>query len=164
MTSPARAVSAIVAELPGVVVLRGLANLTLCTWHGQATGRAAELVTQTMDRPELRGRRQSFIHVIHTGLPLPDAEARQVFMNTMKERANDLACVAVVVLGTGFWASAMRNAVIGMRVFAPRAFEFRVFGTCDEVVDWLPTANEKLAGVALAPEALRALLSAPEPG
>lgn len=55
----------------------------------------------------------------------------------MTERSSELACVAVVVGGTGFWASAMRNAVIGLRVFASRGFELRLHGSADEVVAWL---------------------------
>lgn len=142
------------AEMPGVVSVRGWRNLTICIWTGQATGPAAQLVKTTIDRPQTQGVRQSFVHVINENLPLPDSASRSIFMTLMKERADDLACVAVVVLGSGFWASAMRNAVIGMRVFAPRNFDFRVFGSCDEVVLWLPAAHEKHTGVALPPDAL----------
>jgi hypothetical protein len=134
--------------------VRGCKNLAVAIWTGQATGPAAELVVQTLERPEARGGRQSFVHVIHNQLPLPDAEAREVFMRTMKDYAPRLACIAIVVLGSGFWASAMRNAVIGMRVFAPRGFEFRVFGSCAEVVEWLPTCHQKETGVAIAPSDL----------
>jgi hypothetical protein len=145
---------ALLAEQPGVFSVRGWRNLAICVWTGQATGPAAEQVKRTMDRPDAHGMCQSFVHVIHNKLPLPDSAARQVFMSLLKERSDTLACIAVVVLGTGFWASAMRNAVIGLRVFAPSNFEFRVFGTCEEVVAWLPTAHEKQTGVAIPPTAL----------
>jgi hypothetical protein len=154
----------LLGELPGVVSVRGCKNLAIAIWSGQATGPSAELVVQALDRPELRGTRQSFVHVIHDQLPLPDSAARDVFMRTMKGRAKDLACVAIVVLGSGFWASAMRNAVIGMRVFAPRGFEFRVFGSCDEVIAWLPDVHAKETGVVIAPADLsRWLQSEPVP-
>jgi hypothetical protein len=71
------------------------------------------------------------------------------------ERGNELACVAVVVGGTGFWASAMRNAVIGLRVFASRKFELRLHGTVDEVVTWLPSAHQQQTQVELPASALR---------
>lgn len=150
----------LLAEVPGVVTLRGFSNIAIATWTGQATGEAAEVVVSSMDRPEVQGRRQSYVHVIHNKLPLPDAAARHVFMTSMKGRSSELACVAIVVLGTGFWASAMRNAVIGMRVFAPRAFEFRVFGSCEEVVAWLPAMHELKTGVAISPIALGRWLGA----
>lgn len=144
----------LLAEFPGVVVVRGWRNLAICVWTGQATGPAASLVSRTLDRPEAQGLRQSFIHVIHNKRPLPDSNARQIFMQLMKERAEGLACIGIVVLGSGFWASAMRNAVIGMRVFAPNTFDFRVFGACEEVIGWLPAAHERQTGVVIPPLAL----------
>jgi hypothetical protein len=144
----------LLVEQPGVVIVRGWRNLAICVWTGQATGRAASMVAQTVDRPEVQGLRQSFVHVIHNKRPLPDSNARQIFMKLMKERADDLACIAIVVLGSGFWASAMRNAVIGMRVFAPSTFDFKVFGSCEEVVGWLPAAHERQTGIAISPLAL----------
>lgn len=142
------------AEHPGVVTVRGYRNVAFVAWTGQATRAAAETVVQLMDRPEVRGLRQSFVHVIHNRLPLPDADARHVFMQSMKERASDLACVAIVVRGTGFWASAMRSAVVGMRVFAPANFQFGVFGSHEEVVAWLPTKHTLQTGVELPPGAV----------
>jgi len=149
----------LLAELPGVVMVRGWRNLAICVWTGQGTGPAAALVGRTLDRPEAQGLRQSFIHVIHNKLPLPDSNARKIFMQLMKDRAQGLACIGIVVLGSGFWASAMRNAVIGMRVFAPNTFDFRVFGACEEVVSWLPGAHERQTGVAIPSLALAKWLS-----
>lgn len=139
----------LLVQEPGVVIVRGWRNLAICVWTGQATGPAASLVAQTLDRPDVQGLRQSFVHVIHNKRPLPDGDARRIFMQLMKERAAALACIGIVVLGSGFWASAMRNAVIGMRVFAPNTFDFRVFGSCEEVVSWLPLAHERHTGVAI---------------
>jgi hypothetical protein len=150
----------LLVEEPGVVLARGWRNLAIVVWTGQATGPAAALIGQMLDRPEARGMRQSYIHVIHNKRPLPDAAARREFVQMMKNRARELACIGVVVLGSGFWASAMRNAVIGMRVFAPSSFDFRVFGSCEEVADWLPAAHERLTGVAIPENALTQWLSA----
>jgi hypothetical protein len=162
MTDPSQTVvtDALLVEQPGVVVVRGWRNLSICVWTDKATGPTARLVMGTLDRPGAQGLRQSFVHVIHNKRPLPDSDARHVFMQAMKERADSLACVAVVVLGSGFWASAMRNAVIGMRVFAPSTFDFRVFGACEEVVGWLPGAHEKHTGITIPPVALASWLSA----
>jgi hypothetical protein len=149
----------LLVEQAGVMIVRGWRNLGICVWTGQATGHAAAMVAQTLDRPEVQGLRQSFVHVIHNKLPLPDSKARQIFMQLMKDRADGLACIAIVVLGSGFWASAMRNAVIGMRVFAPSTFDFRVFGSCEEVVGWLPAAHERQTGIVIPPLALAKWLS-----
>lgn len=152
--APRLVTDSLLAEHPGVVIVRGWRNLAIVVWTAQANGPAAELVNQTMNRPDTRGSRQSYVHVIHNKLPLPDGAARRSFMNLMRDRGRELACVGVVVLGGGFWASAMRNAVIGMRVLAPSNFDFNVFGSCEEVVDWLPAAHERQTGVAVPASAL----------
>ncbi|HEX5659681.1 MAG TPA: hypothetical protein VFX59_20940 [Polyangiales bacterium] len=112
-----------------------------------------------MDRPGAAGRRSSYVHIIRDQLALPDADARTGFTQLLRKRHAELGCVAIVVGGTGFWASAMRNAVIGLRLLGPRDFEFRLYGTADELVEWLPAAHQRLTGVSIAPVTLRQLLS-----
>lgn len=143
-----------IAEYPGVVTISGWQNLRIVSWVAQATGPAVDEVALAMDRSR-EYPQYSWVHLIRDGLGLPDADARAGFVRMMTERSNELACVAVVVGGTGFWASAMRNAVIGLRVFAPRKFELRLHGTTDEVVKWLPGAHQRTTKVELPANLLR---------
>jgi hypothetical protein len=156
--NPDRTDYEVVAEYPGVVTVIGWKNLAVCSWTGQATGQVVEAITGALDRPAVQGYRQSYVHLIRDKLGLPDAEARSSFLNTMKARHNDLACIAIVVGGTGFWASAMRNALIGLRVLAPRSFDFRLHGHVNDVLEWLPAAHEKQTGVALSSDELQRML------
>ena len=143
-----------IAEYPGVVTISGWQNLRIVSWAAQAIGPAVDELYVAMDRSQ-DFPRYSWVHLIRDKLALPDAAARAGFARMMTERSNELACVAVVVGGTGFWASAMRNAVIGLRAFAPRKFELRLHGTADEVVNWLPSAHERQTQVELPVSALR---------
>jgi hypothetical protein len=77
----------------------------------------------------------------------------------MKQNAEQVACIAVVAGGTGFWASAFRSFVTGLRWLAPRSFEIRLHGTIEEVARWLPAEHLKLTGVKLDPMRLQRLLA-----
>jgi hypothetical protein len=155
----ARVALELVGEHPGVVTVSAWKNVGICSWTGGATGPAVETLVQAMDKVRLPDQRLSWVHLIREGLPLPDSSARSSFIRVMKERQGELACVAIVVGGTGFWASAMRNALIGLRVLAPRSFEFRLHGTPGEVVEWLPEAHQRQTGVELPSESLARLIA-----
>jgi hypothetical protein len=155
----ARVMLELAGEQPGVLTVSAWKNLGICSWTGGATGPSVETLVQAMDKIRLPDQLFSWVHLIREGLPLPDSGARHNFIRLMKERQNELACVAIVVGGTGFWASAMRNAVIGLRVLAPRSFEFRLHGTPGEVVEWLPGAHQRKTGVELPSETLARLIA-----
>jgi hypothetical protein len=148
----------LIGEYPGVLVVSAWKNVGICTWVSGAVGPAVDTLSAAMPRVMTSERRGSWIHLIRDKAALPDAAARSGFVRMMAEREAELGCVAVVVGGTGFWASAMRNAVIGLRVFAPRKFELRLHGAIDEVIEWLPAAHEKATGVHLSPATLQRLL------
>jgi hypothetical protein len=149
----------LVAEYPGVLTIRAWKNIGLCTWSGAAVAPVVATLVEATEKLRSPGRRVSFVHLIPDKLALPDAEARSAFIRLMKDYQSDLACIAIVVGGTGFWASAMRNAIIGLRVFAPRSFEFRLHGSVEEVVEWLPAAHRKLTDVEIPPATLERLLA-----
>lgn len=155
----ARVALELAGEHPGVLVMSSWQNLGIVVWQGGATGHAVETLIRAMDKLRSPERRFSLVHLIKEGLPLPDGGARTNFIRAMKDLQNELGCVAIVVGGTGFWASAMRNAVIGLRVLAPRTFDFKLHGTPGEVVQWLPEAHQRRTGVELPSEALASMLA-----
>jgi hypothetical protein len=136
-------------------------NIVVCAWCGQATGAAVETLTSAMVHLH-RGPAEvrSYVHLVPNRVTLPDAAARAGLTEIMKVYLPHIACVAVVVAGSGFWASAMQNAVIGMRVFLPRSFAFRLHSTNAEVAAWLPSEHTARTGIEIAPNELRELLDA----
>jgi hypothetical protein len=139
----------------------------IAVWKGQATALRVERFKKAI---ELMAERtpgyRSNVHVILEGAALPTAEARKLFVALMKHHRDALACVVIVVNGTGFWASALRGAMTGLRALAPTSSGFHVAATIDNVVNWLPAVHELSTGVKLDPEelgdVLRAALSSPD--
>lgn len=144
---------------PGTCRIAALRNVMIVYWSSRATGSAVArigAVTEQVLKTYPAGL--SAIHVIANNAGLPTPEARSGFIQIMQEKAAQLACVAVVVGGTGFWASAMRSFITGMRFMSPRSFDLRLHGTTSEVMMWLPKQHAKLTNVALDERQLERIL------
>jgi hypothetical protein len=146
---------------PGACCTGSWANLTITRWQGRGTGPAVERVAKVS--AEVRAQYPSGIssvHLIVEGAGLPTPEGREGLVRLMNAHADQLACVAVVVGGTGFWASAIRSLITGMRAMSSRAYELRLVGHIDEVVSWLPAPHAARSGITLAPADLARVLGA----
>lgn len=139
---------------PGVCTMGMWKNVTLIVWRSQATAAALEKLTEFTQLTREQPTKTSAIHIIHDGAGLPLPEAREALVRIWRDNSEHLAGLAVVVGGTGFWASTMRSAITGMRLLAPRSTEMRLHGTVGEILDWLPRVHRERTGVALDTAAL----------
>jgi len=133
---------------PGAFLFGSWKNVFVAVWECQATMPAVDRMIRastSLNAAHPTGR--SNIHIIAHGAGLPTPEVRAHFVDLMKKHAEQLACVAVVVGGTGFWTSALRSFVTGLRWLAPRSFDFRMSTTIEEVVKCLPAEHQKRTGV-----------------
>jgi hypothetical protein len=148
---------------PGTCRIAALRNVMIVHWTSRATGSAAAKLSAAFEQVlKSYPMGSSAVHVISREAGLPTPEGRAGLMQIMTERAEKIACIAVVVGGTGFWASAMRSFVTGMRFMTPRNFELRLHGTTAEALTWLPAHSAKVTGVSVDERALaRALESVP---
>lgn len=89
----------------------------------------------------------SFVHILTESAGLPDAEARSALVELSKRFQYDTGPTAVVVGGEGFWAGALRAAVTGLWLAAPKTMPMRMCGSIDEVVAWLPPKHAESTGV-----------------
>jgi hypothetical protein len=117
---------------------------------------AAATAKATATLPGMR----SNVHIVVESAGLPGDAARSAFSGLMSSNAKQLACIAVVVQGTGFWSGAIRSATTQMRMQSNVSLAHRIFGSVDEVSRWLPGEHERRSGVALAADDLREVLTA----
>jgi hypothetical protein len=135
---------------PGAFIFGSWKNVFIGVWESQATMPAVDrMIRATNVLNDLHPEGRSTIHIVTDGAGLPTSEVRAHFVNVLKKNADTLACVAVVVGGTGFWTSALRSFVTGLRWLAPRSFDFRMCTTIEEVAKWLPPRHAKRTGVQL---------------
>ena len=147
---------------PSVCAIGARQNLTVIVWWTQATAAAVERVAHLTREVCAEHRHMSNIHLIRDGALVPTPAARTGFVQMMRDHAEQLSNVAVVVGGSGFWASMMRSAITGMRFVAPRTFELRLHGRAEEIVNWLPRAHEARCGAPLPHDELAAMLASAE--
>src|SRR5262245_53157518 len=113
---------------PGAFVFGAWQNIRIAVWPQQATGLALERldrITQQMLQAWPNGI--STIHVTRSGPiggarmseRLPTEEARAGFKGLI-DRYAQLACVAVLIEGSGFVASTLRSVITGIRIDSGR--------------------------------------------
>jgi serine/threonine protein kinase len=140
---------------PGAFAFFGWQNVVIVAWARQATGAAVARLTTVSD-PVATAHPEgvSAIHLVQGGTDTPTEEARAGFLEQMTRYGSQLACVSVVLLGRGFWASALHAAIVGMQLVAKRSFAFDVVRSIDDVTASLPAEHLRRTGVVLDPKTL----------
>jgi hypothetical protein len=144
---------------PGVCRIAGLRNIMIISWSDRANGAAVVKLDHGSKRMVAAYPGGfSAIHIIADKAGVPTPDARSGLMKIMNEQAKSIACVGVVVGGTGFWASTMRSFITGMRFMTPRNFDLRLHGTTAELIEWLPKQHAKVTGISVDAKTLERVL------
>jgi hypothetical protein len=149
--SPAEVAHQVLAEGPGYL-FTAHHNVLISCWSAQGTAALIDELGSALgafiaSHPE----GVSNVHVIAAGLPLATNEARDALGALMKVHGAQLACVGIVLEGSGFWASATRGLIVGLQLLARNLFAMRTCATVSELVDWLPKPHQARTGIALEP-------------
>lgn len=130
------------------LTLHGFRNLQIASWTKQGTVALVEHLAEHSRRfHRLHPEGVSVVHIISKGPALPDAATRERLKTLLEANAKTLACVAIVLDGRGFWASAVRSFLVGLRLVSPRTVNMQVFSTAEEVAAWLPDVHLQRTGV-----------------
>jgi len=152
---------ALEAHVPGRYVAATLPELVAFHWVGDAERSGIQCLEQLLDRQSAnRTKPVSALHVVHERVGLPNAEVRGALISLLEAYARTMGCVGVALLGTGFWASAMRSALTGIRMIVPMgALPMRFVQGVDEVVPWLCATHQERTGQALNPASIHFALT-----
>jgi hypothetical protein len=144
---------------PGQFAFFAWKNVTIMVWEVPPN---AASVTRLSRMGAERAREHpgalSDVHVINGWPGLPSAEVRAALAEASREAVTHLAAVAVVLGGTGFWASALRGFITGLHVLVRGPFEVRLFGSIEDVAQWLPEVHAKRTDVVVSPAELERVL------
>jgi len=136
-------------------------NISIGIWASQATAEAAERVLRISKHlAKLHPGGHSNIVFVLDGAPAPTPEANEVFAKIHDSKVSDLACMAIVVEGGGFWASRIRSSITGVRLASPGAIQLRINDTIQDVLEWFPAEHFRRTGVAVTASELKAVLLA----
>lgn len=146
---------------PGHYTIAQWEEIGIVHWLARGDSAAMERVHATLEpMVQAHPKGVSFIHIIHDGAGLPDADARKVLTRMMDAFAAATVCVGVVLLGNGFWASAMQSVLTGLRLLAPpRRWQMRFETTNEEMACWVVSAHEARTGRKIDPDLLTGVLT-----
>ena len=151
---------ALEAHVPGRYVAATTRDIVAFHWVGDAERSAIQLLEQLLDRQTAsRTKPASALHIVHPRVGLPNAEVRGALISLLEAYARTMGCVGVALLGTGFWASAMRSALTGIRMIVPMgALPMRFAQDVDELLPWFCATHQERSGHALHPASIQAVL------
>jgi len=142
-------------------------NVVIVVWFDAATVESILVFERScQERAQKHPQGMSSVHImVPGGKSLPTAEARAELSRVMREYAQYSAATAVVIPGTGFWASALRGMITAVSMLARTSANPRICGDFAAVAAWLPEVHEQRTGVRIsANELVSALQSAERSG
>ena len=148
----AEAEPTIVQDVPGFV-LASYRNVLVAIWGAAGTATTAGCFADLSSSLE-RANRSGFssLHVIVQGAGLPDAATREVLGDVLTRSGKKMGCLGVVIDGDGFWASAIRSFLTGIKIIARRPYKSHYAATIGELARWVPVPHAAKTGVQLSSE------------
>jgi hypothetical protein len=120
---------ALLAREPHVYAFYRWQNVAINAWATQPSAAGVDVLTKLTERSLLDCPEGiASIHWIESGAGLPTPEARVRLGELARRYDKHLLCVGVLLGGDGFWASAIRSALSGIVLLAPRGYTLRFYG------------------------------------
>src|SRR5690349_2880255 len=117
----------------------GILGSTLVFHHyGPVTAGSVEVIRRSMLRlASLSAASPAQLVIMDDGLPTPEGDVRKELIKLVNSNLANARALAVVSLGKGFMAAAMRAALVGMKLVIGTPLPISVFGTVAEATSWL---------------------------
>lgn len=150
MDETARAEVAVLDVVPGTLWLGAWHSVNVVVWLQTATAEVvARLDRAFVARFESIEERMSTIHVVvpEVGPPGPDARKALVEMND--RLAYTVACGAIVIERGGLSGLAVRSAVTGMMIVAPKQYRVKVFDALEACATWVSEQHERTTSLSM---------------
>jgi hypothetical protein len=145
---------------PGVMSLYGFENITIIVWHSKPTVAAAQQLARVSQRRRAEyAHGISVVHLVQGTFEMPDGPTRDTFVKLLRDGGGKLAVLCVVVGAGGFWASALRSLVTGLRVLSRGSFALGLHTEIRDAVEYLVPRHLAQTGVPIDPEQLTHVLT-----
>jgi hypothetical protein len=121
-----------------------LRDLVILCWRRIPTAerarRATRLVRDATTEHAATG--VGIVIVVEETASTPDAAARALFAEVMRERSQSIRAVGYIVPAGGFGGAAIRAAITGLSLVARETYPTRVFASPDATLTWLSSRLE----------------------
>ena len=144
---------------PGHHAFGAIANLSIQIWWAGAREADALYLLGTGDvLVEAYPRGFGSIHLCKGGTGLPDRGARTHFETALERYGEAVGDIGVVFEGNGFWVSALRSFMAGLKMAVGPSAQFRVYPSLMELLATLPEAHQQRTGVEVTRQELDAAI------
>ena len=145
---------------PGVVSFYGYENITIIVWHAKPTLAAAQHLFRVSHRRRAEfSHGISVVHLVQVTFEMPDGPTRDEFVRLLRDGGGKLAVLCVIVGAGGFWASALRSLITGLRVLSRGSFDMGLHTNITEGVEYLLPRHVAKTGVAIDGEQFTSVLT-----
>jgi hypothetical protein len=89
----------------------------------------------------------STVHVVLPGVGPPDPDARAALVDMNERWRNAVACGAVVIESVGLVGVALRSAITGIIILAPKHYRVKVFDALEPCAPWVAEQHSRVTSV-----------------
>ena len=145
---------------PGAFWFGAWRNLNLLVWHrGPDKAAVARLDATNPARTKAHPEGISTVHIIRETAKQPDAETRDAFNAMHAQWGHTVGCAVIVIEQRGFLGVAVRSAVAGMSMVAPKFYRIRVVDSVEVAAPWLAENHTRSTDVQISPAEALTILS-----
>jgi hypothetical protein len=145
------------------LVVAEIAGIMLVVWRKRATVDSVPKLDEGCRSLVARNGQFSTIHVVRGNVSLPDQETRAALQAFSERWADKVIASCVVLLGNGFWASAMRALVMTLRwgramQTTSKAHKVHMATDVSEAAEWLAPRHSEQSAFGIEPHELERAL------
>lgn len=154
MTAAAVTESSVVHEIevldaePGLFWFGAFRNVNILVWAQGATLDCVKRVDRTnVPRTQAHPEKITTVHIVLPSAGPPEADARDAFNAMHAQWGHTVGCGALVIERSGFLGVAVRSAIAGMVMVAPKHYRIKVFDAIEAAAPWVSENHERSTGV-----------------
>jgi hypothetical protein len=137
-------------SIPGGIWIGSWRSVQVIVWIKGATLDAVRRVDRAASARAEAGLKSSVVHLITPNAGPPESDAREAFIEVTKRYGESVSCSGVIIERSGLLGMAVRSAVTGMIILAPKHYRVKVFDSIDDCAPWLSEQHERVTGTPLA--------------
>ena len=138
---------ALMAYEPGAYAFYRWDDIAVNVWLSHPTGEAVRVLARlTEESSQCNPQGLSSIHWIENAAGLPTPDARHELAEIVRHYEGHIICVAVLLRGSGFWASAVRSALTGVALLSPKRFPLRFFADLPGLSSFVEHEHQQRVG------------------
>jgi hypothetical protein len=134
---------------PGAFWMGWWRNVQMIVWVKGATLDVVERMDRAAIARGTDAAKASVVHLITPDAGPPQSDARDALVEVTRRHGGSVACAGVVIERSGLMGMAVRSAVTGLIIVAPKHYRVKVFDSIDLCAPWICEQHERVTGAPL---------------